>query len=172
MALNSVGNWWKIPLFLIILVLFLDGTTKYFTDQYLPEIGHSGFWYPYGGIAVFKNFLGIEFSINHATNTGAAWSFGAAYQIPLLILRIFLILGLSAYMLFFPKTLIQQIFLACIVGGALGNVLDTFIYGHVVDMLHFVIFGYDFPIFNLADTFIFIGVAGYILTSSRFAKTA
>ena len=42
--------------------------------------------------------------------------------------------------------------------GALCNILDYFFYGHVIDMLHFVFWGYDYPVFNVADSFICIGV--------------
>jgi signal peptidase II len=37
------------------------------------------------------------------------------------------------------------------------------LYGHVVDFLHFTFWGYSFPIFNLADTYITLGVIGLLL---------
>jgi len=49
---------------------------------------------------------------------------------------------------------------ALILTGAVGNVLDYFVYGHVIDMLHFVLWTYDFPVFNIADSLITLGVAG------------
>lgn len=162
----------KYIIFVIGFILLLDISTKYLTNQYLPHMNHASAWYPYGGIPVFKNILGTEFSISHATNLGAAWGIFSQYQMSLLIFRIALIMGLLGYLLVTKKSRPQQFFLTCIVAGAIGNVLDYFIYGHVVDMLHFVILGYDFPVFNFADSSIFIGVAGYILTSSRAAKYA
>ena len=60
--------------------------------------------------------------------------------------------------------------LACILGGALGNVLDRLLYGYVVDFLQFhwswlapVFPGGYFPAFNLADSAITLGVACLIL---------
>ncbi len=53
--------------------------------------------------------------------------------------------------------------LACILGGALGNVLDRLLYGHVIDFLVFHWRHWYFPAFNLADSAITIGVAGLIL---------
>ena len=142
-----------------------DFVSKYLTHAYLPLMNHKWLWYPYGGIGIFKNFLGIEFSLSHQINHGAAWGILADYQIPLLYLRIILIACLVIYAMFFNRQANRTIPIALIVAGAAGNVIDYFIYGHVVDMLHFVLWGYDFPVFNLADTSIFIGVACFLLLS-------
>jgi len=83
----------------------------------------------------------------------------------LLVLRIVMIAGLLAYLFFFNKNRGWELPLVLISVGALGNVMDTFIYGHVVDMFHFVLWGYDFPVFNVADTSITLGVAWLFLSS-------
>ena len=54
-----------------------------------------------------------------------------------------------------------------ILGGAVGNLIDRIMYGYVIDFLDFKIFGYDYPIFNLADTFIVVGVFILIVSSFR-----
>lgn len=53
--------------------------------------------------------------------------------------------------------------LACILGGAIGNVIDRILYGYVVDFLDFHWHGWHFPAFNLADSAITIGAACLIL---------
>lgn len=53
--------------------------------------------------------------------------------------------------------------LGLVLGGALGNMIDRFAYGYVVDFLDFIIFGYDFPVFNFADICIVCGGIGLIL---------
>lgn len=123
--------------------------------------------YPYGGIGVFSNFLGIEFSLVHATNRGAAWGIFADWQMGLLILRILMILILLGYALFFNQRRILSFPLALIIAGATGNVLDFFLYGHVIDMFHFVFWHYDYPVFNVADSAIFVGIAWFIFDSLR-----
>lgn len=55
--------------------------------------------------------------------------------------------------------------LGAIVGGALGNGYDRFIYGAVVDFLDFHAFGYHFYVFNLADSAITVGVVILLLDS-------
>ena len=53
--------------------------------------------------------------------------------------------------------------LACILGGAIGNVIDRVLYGYVVDFLDFHWAGMHFPAFNVADSAISIGAACLIL---------
>ena len=48
--------------------------------------------------------------------------------------------------------------LAFILGGAIGNLIDRIAYGEVIDFLDFYWSGYHWPAFNLADSFITIGV--------------
>ncbi|SIR12969.1 signal peptidase II Aspartic peptidase. MEROPS family A08 [Rhizobium sp. RU35A] len=52
---------------------------------------------------------------------------------------------------------------ALIIAGALGNILDRFIYGHVIDYLLFYTQTWSFAVFNLADSFITIGAGCVIL---------
>lgn len=148
-----------------IVVLALDVLSKLSTHLYLPLRSYDYLKYPYGGIPVFKSFLGIEFSINHVTNSGAAWGILSDFQIYLLAFRIFLVAGLLIYFLFFNKQTSRAIPLALVISGAIGNIVDTVVYGHVVDMFHFILWGYDFPVFNVADSFIFIGVVWLVLES-------
>lgn len=57
-----------------------------------------------------------------------------------------------------------------IIGGALGNIVDRLIYGAVFDFIHLHYKDYSFPIFNLADSFISIGVAVIVLSAVRVKK--
>ena len=60
--------------------------------------------------------------------------------------------------------------LALIIGGALGNVFDRLVLGHVVDFLDFYWQRAHWPAFNLADSFIFIGAAMIVLDGFRGEK--
>ena len=50
-----------------------------------------------------------------------------------------------------------------LIAGIIGNMIDRILYGYVIDYLSFNIFGYSFPIFNLADTFIVVSIIMLII---------
>lgn len=158
--------------FTVLVVLALDIASKSLTQHFLPLVKPYHVWYPYGGVGIFQNFAGIEFSINHVINKGAAWGAFFDYQQELLYLRIFLIIGLFVYMLYYNTNIQARIPLALIFAGAIGNVIDYFLYGHVVDMLHFVLWGYDFPVFNIADSAIFVGICWLSVLALLEKKTS
>ncbi len=153
------------PFFLAIalVILLIDQLSKWWVHLHLPLMQSSGSVYPYGGIGVFKNFGGIEFSIDHMTNTGAAWGILEDYQLPLVLVRLLLIGALIFYVLCKNQGQASQLALLMIIAGAVGNIVDFFVFGHVIDMLHFVLWGYDFPVFNVADSAITIGIAWFFL---------
>jgi signal peptidase II len=137
-------------------VFLLDFITKKLVIDYLPQAYAKGL--PASStIVIFHNFLGIDLSITHTTNTGAAWGFFGEYPYVLLALRFVLILCLAYYLFCTKPAQKFRLPLMFILSGALGNICDFFLYGHVIDMIHFVFFGHDYPVFNVADSFIFIG---------------
>ncbi len=139
--------------------------SKWAVQEYIPHMRDAAAVYPYGGVGLLSNVGGIELSINHATNTGAVWGLFAGYQMILLIVRVLLIVALFAYLVLGKHTRASLWPLTLIVIGAIGNVLDFLFYGHVIDMIHFRFWGWDYAIFNLADSFISIGI-GWLLVLS------
>jgi signal peptidase II len=107
------------------------------------------------------------FNVVRAHNQGAAFSFladASGWQ-----RWFFTGLGVVAvgYMLWLLKSHAgQRLFsfaLACIMGGAIGNVIDRVLHGYVIDFLDFHSHGYHFPAFNVADSAITVGAACLIL---------
>jgi len=107
------------------------------------------------------------FNIVRVHNMGAAFSFLAdagGWQR-------WMFAGLSAAASIFIVYLLhshagQRLFcfaLTCVLGGAVGNLIDRVVYGYVIDFLDFYAAGWHFPAFNLADSAITLGAACLIL---------
>ncbi|HLQ98655.1 MAG TPA: signal peptidase II, partial [Candidatus Dormibacteraeota bacterium] len=75
------------------------------------------------------------------------------------IVTIFVIIGLVYYMEKYARNnKLTAVSLSLILGGAIGNFIDRLLRQEVVDFLDVMIFKYDFPIFNVADSCLVIGV--------------
>lgn len=138
--------------FVAVFLIALDAASKAFALEWVPSLRNGN--YPFGGIAIF-DLPGISFSLNTVVNTGIACGLFPQFPSLLLALRLCIITGLFAYLLFRPVKSAWPLWLISV--GALGNVIDMIIYGYVVDFLHFRFFDWSFPIFNLADCLITIG---------------
>ena len=57
--------------------------------------------------------------------------------------------------------------LALILGGAIGNLIDRVLYGHVIDFLDFHVGSWHWPAFNVADSAICIGAVMFVLDELR-----
>jgi signal peptidase II len=152
--------------YLLIGILFLgmDILSKWAIQNYLPLAKDQSF-YPYGGIGLFRDFWGIEFSLIHATNTGVAWGFLANYQPILLLFRIAVIAVMGAFLVLKKVARADTLPWLLIMAGAIGNVVDTLIYGHVIDMIFLRFWGWPYAVFNLADSYITIGIVWLLLKS-------
>jgi signal peptidase II len=153
------------------------------------------------------NVLGEWFKLHYLLNPGMA--FGIRWEsefgkLALTIFRIVAMIGISYYLITMAKKKAHNGFLVClalILGGAIGNVIDSTFYGvflnnapldsptqwfhgQVIDMLYFPLFDFYWPewvpikggeyfeffspVFNIADSSIFIGVATILISQKRF----
>lgn len=107
------------------------------------------------------------FHFTYVTNTGAAFSLfsnGGVYWLRWLSLLVSL--GLMVMAWFGPRfSRWEQVGYGCILGGALGNGIDRFVSGYVIDFLDFRLI--QFPIFNIADVSINIGIFCLIIATFR-----
>lgn len=106
-------------------------------------------------IKVIPNF----FSIYYLKNTGAAFSILQDSTVFLVILSALILLVLNNY-IDKEKDLnrISEISLGMVIGGIFGNMIDRIINHSVTDFISFRIFNYNFPVFNIADIGITVGV--------------
>lgn len=130
----------------IILVL-LDQGIKYFIDKNV----------------LFLEVIPNIFNIHKVYNYGVAFSFLENKRYLVLLISIILIFFLFNLRKDLPKTRKYDILFGVIYGGIFGNLIDRVIHGYVIDYLEVFIFKYGFPIFNLADICITLGILLVVL---------
>ncbi|AGC90844.1 signal peptidase II [Staphylococcus warneri] len=135
-----------ISLLVAFLIIVIDQVTKWIIASSM-KIGDS--------YEVIPNFLNIT---SHRNN-GAAWGILSGKMFFFYIITVIILIVL---VLFFIKeaqyNLFMQLAISLLFAGALGNFIDRLFNGEVVDFIDTNIFGYDFPIFNVADSSLTIGV--------------
>ncbi len=136
----------KREIVLILLIILIDLATKSWTEATIG-LGNQQI--------IIENF----FNITIARNTGAAWSL---FEGKMNFFYIMTIIALSVmfYGLFAAKKInwLFRIALCFMIAGTFGNFIDRIMFHYVRDFLDFIIFGYDFPIFNVADMSLCFGV--------------
>ncbi|MGZ5180175.1 MAG: signal peptidase II [Ramlibacter sp.] len=124
-------------------------------------------YYRFGDSTYVTSF----FNVVRAHNTGAAFSFLAAASGWQRWLFTAIAVAAVVFILWLLRSHAgQRLFcfsLACILGGAVGNLVDRLLHGYVVDFLQFHWRGWYFPAFNVADSAITIGAIGLILDELR-----
>ncbi len=121
------------------------------------------------GFVLIPNFI----SFIYAKNDGVAFSMLSGNRI-FIIIATLLLLWLLFYMLnkednkYLKNFSLTNFAYGLLLGGILGNLIDRVIRGYVVDYVSLNIIGYHFPIFNLADVSITLGV---ILLSIHYFRT-
>lgn len=139
--------------FFLILLVFADQISKYLIVQTLT-LGETI------NVLPFLDFYLVF-------NTGIAFSFfdegGELGRWILVFLVLLVCLYLVNVLISEELRKYETLALLMILSGGLGNLIDRVVWGHVIDFIHFYYENYSFYIFNLADTFITIGVIIYIL---------
>ncbi len=108
------------------------------------------------------------FHITYAENTGMAWSLLSGQTGLLALISAVAIGVMLRYLLVNKPDKLTSFALALMIGGAAGNLYDRLFLGYVRDFLNFYIFGYDFPVFNIADAALCIGV--FLLVIASFTE--
>lgn len=131
---------------LSIIFLIIDQITKILVVNSLV---------PGENIEIIKNI----FNIIYTNNTGAAFSILLGKRIFLIVVAV-LIIGVLLY--YIKRNKIEKkidiIALSFVIGGSLGNLIDRIVRGYVIDFISIKIGNYNFPIFNVADALIVVGV--------------
>ena len=102
-------------------------------------------------------------SFTYITNTGAGFSILQNMNIILIVISILAIIALIYFTKHIPK-----FSLITIISGITGNLIDRISYGSVIDFINFRFW----PVFNVADSLIFIGVAYWVIIIIKNEKSA
>ena len=105
-------------------------------------------------VSIIKNL----FAISYYQNTGAAWSILEGEQLLLIIISLVMIVIVYSMMFSFEENKLTNIAFGILFGGIIGNLIDRVLFGYVRDFIAITIFGYHFPIINIADIGIVLGV--------------
>ena len=148
-----------LPVVLIILLLVvLDQASKYAVEQYLPfQVAVP----VVPTLYLYRTYnLGVAFSLLADTSG---------------FLIVTMRLAIVAFVLWLwrrtgPERFLAHPGFALIVAGAIGNIIDRFVYGHVIDYVLFSTGSWSFAVFNLADSFITIGAILVVLDELLSSK--
>lgn len=134
-----------------IIVFIIDQVSKAIISTYL-KLNQS--------ISIIEDF----FYIRYIKNTGASWGILENSRLFLIIVSIIAFIILLRYSYSFKRTKLNRYGFGFLIGGILGNLSDRILHGYVKDFIDFIIFNYDFPVFNIADIFIVIGTLLLIIS--------
>ena len=98
------------------------------------------------------------FYITYTNNYGAAWGIFQNQIFFLVTVSLIALIIIYRFMFTFKSNLRNEIAFGLLFGGIAGNLLDRLFLGSVRDFIDLRIFGYHFPVFNIADIVIVIGV--------------
>jgi signal peptidase II len=157
-SLQETGwRWW----WLILLFIVLDQASKQWILHAIPY---------QGSIPLLP-----VFELAHVYNTGAAFSFlstaGGWQRWFFTGIAVVISIVIAVWLGRVNRSQLKlSLALALVLAGAIGNLIDRLVYGYVIDMLHVFYKSWSYPVFNLADSVIFIGAV--LLIWDSFSSTA
>ena len=137
-----------------IVVILLDYITKFIASKYLL---HSG------SVCLIPSFL--YFTL--VDNTGVAFSFLEGRMVLIIICTVVILGGIVKYTMRQKMDMFSSLAYGFIIGGAVGNLIDRIVRGYVIDFIDIYIFGYNYPIFNIADIAVVVGVCMLLFVSFK-----
>jgi signal peptidase II len=130
---------------LATITLLLDQVSKYAVRSYLEPAQSIELW-------------GDFFHLTYVRNVGAAFGLLPGQRVLFAGTSILVVVGIVIYWCVVrPKDVLTVLSLGLVTAGAIGNLIDRIVIGRVTDFLDF--FGNQFPVFNVADMSVIIGVA-------------
>lgn len=133
-------------IFIIVTSIILDRLTKYLAVKFLAGLPT---------LPIIKNVIHLTYT----RNTGAAFSIFSGKTMYLALFTLVVVVALTFFLISQkkknPDKKMYLYSIAMMIGGAIGNMIDRFFLGYVVDFIDFTLI--NFAVFNVADIFITIG---------------
>lgn len=152
--MKKIGLTYKSVIMYIMTFIIIvggDQLTKLIVDHTL-QLG--------GGYTIIEDF----FYFTYSRNAGGAWGILQGRMTLFYLVSIIATIGIGYY--FVQSHAYQKLTrfgLVLVLSGAVGNLIDRVLFNYVRDFIDFIILGYNFPIFNVADMAITIGIALIII---------
>jgi len=127
-----------------LLMLGIDQFSKRLVSRHL-SLGE-----PWNPISCLRDLV----SLTYITNTGAAFGLFPDHGLFLIAIAVIVVIAILVYHRHLPDKTLVRASLGLQLGGALGNLIDRLRYGYVIDFIDFKVW----PVFNLADSAIVVGV--------------
>ena len=139
-----------VPFVLLLAFIAIDQFTKYHFKAVYETSGNT---------VVIKDFFELTYTIN----TGAAWSFlsGVSWAqtfFKVLTMVSLVLFGVFLFYAFKQNYKFLKYALVLVIAGTIGNFIDRILINGVIDFLSFTFWGWDFPVFNIADSCLTVGV--------------
>lgn len=142
-----------IPLAITIFIVVADQATKWMVETTFA-LGESR--------DVFPGF----FNFTYLRNPGAAWGMFGNHNAALTILSLVMLAVIFIFRRsFLSNTWEHRLALGLMAGGIIGNLIDRIKFGYVIDFLDFYVRDWHWPVFNIADSAICVGVGIYMVSS-------
>lgn len=152
--MSEFRQYWRIPAIVFIVIVTLDRITKWWIDTNLGPIEGTS-------MPVLPPWL----YLTYVKNTGVA--FGLFQGVPHVFTVMNILISLGAMYMYryqMNHTVVTQLAMGGILGGAIGNIIDRIRQGFVTDFVHVTWFP---GIFNVADSAITVSVIALVITSLR-----
>ncbi len=146
---------WRLAFFNFVflgLVVLLDQISKVFI-------------FPYNRPLVEFDFSWLIFKIIPSVNENFAFSIAGTPLVISLVVGIVFLFVLTLFLKEIWEEKQESLWLAILLGGAIGNIIDRFIYGGVIDWIDITLFKFSWSSFNFADIAIITGVIGWLISS-------
>lgn len=162
---------------LVIDFIILDQITKWIVLEYIfkTELGLPALGF-FDWITSTERLPFVQIELSSFFNLSMVWNHGISFGLfqsgspwPLIIIASVISVIFSVW-LCRTKSWVEALCLSAVIGGAIGNIIDRLHFSAVADFFDFHVMGWHYPAFNMADSFISVGIVILVVNSLFFGR--